>query len=208
MVDERLDRERHLQPYKNDLGIDDKTIGKNSIETVKTRVRQQAENNISDKLRDKYLRENNYKIDDVTERKIKQETDERVSKFMKDLEKEIDDKSIKDENLANDPSVIKGDRFDYSETIKADELKSTIEDLMKKHDANKRAEKGMEELREQMQKLQRIDRDYSDLEGNKDKSYLYKASTDIRSTNEKRSNLKNVLTSVTFRNIDIDGGRR
>ena len=208
MVDERLDRERHLQPYKNDLGIDDKTIGKNSIETVKTRVRQQAENNISDKLRDKYLRENNYKIDDVTERKIKQETDERVSKFMKDLEKEIDDKSIKDENLANDPSIIKGDRFDYSETIKADELKSTIEDLMKKHDANKRAEKGMEELREQMQKLQRIDREYADLEGNKDKSYLYKASTDIHSTNEKRSNLKNVLTSVTFRNIDIDGGRR
>ena len=208
MVDERLDRERHLQPYKDDLGIDDKTIGKNSIETVKTRVRQQATNNISDKLRDKYLRENNYKIDDVTERKIKQETDERVSKFMKDLEKEIDDKSIKDENLANDPSIIKGDRFDYSETIKADELKSTIEDLMKKHDANKRAEKGMEELREQMQKLQRIDREYADLEGNKDKSYLYKASTDIHSTNEKRSNLKNVLTSVTFRNIDIDGGRR
>lgn len=208
MVDERLDRERHLQPYKDDLGIDDKTIGKNSIETVKTRVRQQATNNISDKLRDKYLRENNYKIDDVTERKIKQETDERVSKFMKDLEKEIDDKSIKDENLANDPSIIKGDRFDYSETIKADELKSTIENLMKKHDANKRAEKGMEELREQMQKLQRIDREYADLEGNKDKSYLYKASTDIHSTNEKRSNLKNVLTSVTFRNIDIDGGRR
>ena len=79
---------------------------------------------------------------------------------------------------------------------------------MKKHDANKRAEKGMEELREQMQKLQRIDREYADLEGNKDKSYLYKASTDIHSTNEKRSNLKNVLTSVTFRNIDIDGGRR
>ena len=83
-----------------------------------------------------------------------------------------------------------------------------IEDIMKKHDANKKAEKGMEELKEQIQRLQRIDRDYANLESNKDKSYLYKASTGIHSTNQKRSNLKNVLTSVTFRNIDIDGGRR
>ena len=208
MVDERLDIEKNLQSYKASLGIDDKTIGKNSIETVKEKVRQQVRNNILDKLKEQYSIENNNEIDAITERKIEQETDERVSKFMKDLEQEIDDKTVKNENLVNDPSVIKDDRFDYSETIKADELKSTIEDIMKKHDANKKAEKGMEELKEQIQRLQRIDRDYANLESNKDKSYLYKASTGIHSTNQKRSNLKNVLTSVTFRNIDIDGGRR
>ena len=208
MVDERLDIEKNLQSYKASLGIDDKTIGKNSIETVKEKVRQQVRNNILDKLKEQYSIENNNEIDAITERKIEQETDERVSKFMKDLEQEIDDKTVKNENLVNDPSVIKDDRFDYSETIKADELKSTIEDIIKKHDANKKAEKGMEELKEQIQRLQRIDRDYANLESNKDKSYLYKASTGIHSTNQKRSNLKNVLTSVTFRNIDIDGGRR
>lgn len=208
MVDERLDIEKNLQSYKASLGIDDKTIEKNSIETVKEKVRQQVRNNILDKLKEQYSIENNNEIDAITERKIEQETDERVSKFMKDLEQEIDDKTVKNENLVNDPSVIKDDRFDYSETIKADELKSTIEDIMKKHDANKKAEKGMEELKEQIQRLQRIDRDYANLESNKDKSYLYKASTGIHSTNQKRSNLKNVLTSVTFRNIDIDGGRR
>ena len=208
MVDERLDIEKNLQSYKASLGIDDKTIGKNSIETVKEKVRQQVRNNILDKLKEQYSIEYNNEIDAITERKIEQETDERVSKFMKDLEQEIDDKTVKNENLVNDPSVIKDDRFDYSETIKADELKSTIEDIMKKHDANKKAEKGMEELKEQIQRLQRIDRDYANLESNKDKSYLYKASTGIHSTNQKRSNLKNVLTSVTFRNIDIDGGRR
>ena len=193
MVDERLDIEKNLQSYKASLGIDDKTIGKNSIETVKEKVRQQVRNNILDKLKEQYSIENNNEIDAITERKIEQETD---------------DKTVKNENLVNDPSVIKDDRFDYSETIKADELKSTIEDIMKKHDANKKAEKGMEELKEQIQRLQRIDRDYANLESNKDKSYLYKASTGIHSTNQKRSNLKNVLTSVTFRNIDIDGGRR
>ena len=79
---------------------------------------------------------------------------------------------------------------------------------MKKHNADKKAEDGMEELREQMQKLQRIDRNYANTEGNSGRSYLYKASTGIHSTGEKRSNLKTVLTSLTFRNIDIDGGRR
>ena len=73
----------------------------------------------------------------------------------------------------------------------------------------KKAEDGMEELREQMQRLQRIDRDYASVEGNKDKSYLYKASTDIRKEQEKHSNLKTVLSSLTYRNIDINnGGRR
>ena len=209
IVDERVDREQHLQRYKAELGIDDKTLGKNSIDTIKQKVENRVRDNISDKLRDKYAKENNNKIDSVTEVRIKQETEERVSEFMKDLDKEIDDKTVKDENLANDPSVIKGDRFDFSETIKADELKSTIEDMMKKHGAEKKAEDGMEELREQMQRLQRIDRDYASVEGNKDKSYLYKASTDIRKEQEKHSNLKTVLSSLTYRNIDINnGGRR
>lgn len=209
IVDERIDREKHLQPYKDELGIDDKTIGKNSINTVKRKVQQQVKNNISDKLREQYSRDNNYQpLDEVTKQKIAKETEMRVSKFMKDLDKEVDDRTDKDEKLANDPYVIKGDRFDFSETINADELKSTIEDLMKKHDANKRAEKGMEELREHIQKLQRIDREYANLESNKEGSYLYRTSTNIHAPNDEHSNLKNVLTSLTFRNIDIDGERR
>ena len=208
IVDKRVDREQHLQSYKDELGIDNKTIGKNSIETVKEQVKQRAKNNISDKIRDKYQRENNYEIDETTERKIKAETEERLSKFMKDLDKEINEKIEKHEELENDPSVIKGDRFDYSETIEADKLKSTIEDVMKKHDADKKVDDGMEELRDQMHKLQRIDRDYANSDANKDKTYLYKFGTDISSADESKTNLKNVLSSLTFRNIDIDGGRR
>ena len=127
---------------------------------------------------------------------------------MKDLDKEINEKIEKHEELENDPSVIKGDRFDYSETIEADKLKSTIEDVMKKHDADKKVDDGMEELRDQMHKLQRIDRDYANSDANKDKTYLYKFGTDISSADESKTNLKNVLSSLTFRNIDIDGGRR
>lgn len=208
IVDERVDREKHLQPYKDSLGIDEKTIGKNSIDTIKTKVKNSARNNISDKIREKYERENNYHIDEATEKKIKDETEERLAEFMKDLDKEIDDNTVKDESLANDPTVIKGDRFDYSETINADTLKSTIEDMMKKHDADKKVDDGMEELRDQMQRLQRIDREYANSDVNKDKTYLYRAGTDIRQADESKTNLKNVLSSLTFRNIDIDGGRR
>lgn len=208
MVDERVDREKHLQPYKDSLGIDEKSIGKNSIDTIKAKVKNSARNNISDKIREKYERENNYHIDEATEKKIKDETEERLAEFMKDLDKEIDDNTVKDESLANDPTVIKGDRFDYSETINADTLKSTIEDMMKKHDADKKVDDGMEELRDQMQRLQRIDREYAYSDANKDKTYLYRAGTDIRQADESKTNLKNVLSSLTFRNIDIDGGRR
>ncbi len=208
MVDERVDREKHLQPYKDSLGIDEKSIGKNSIDTIKAKVKNSARNNISDKIREKYERENNYHIDEATEQKIKDETEERLAEFMKDLDKEIDDNTVKDESLANEPTVIKGDRFDYSETINADTLKSTIEDMMKKHDADKKVDDGMEELREQMQRLQRIDREYANSKANKEKTYLYKFGTDIKSADESRTNLKNVLSSLTFRNIDIDGGRR
>lgn len=208
IVDERVDREKHLQPYKDSLGIDEKSIGKNSIDTIKTKVKNSARNNISDKIREKYERENNYHIDEATEKKIKDETEERLAEFMKDLDKEIDDNTVKDESLANDPTVIKGDRFDYSETINADTLKSTIEDMMKKHDADKKVDDGMEELRDQMQRLQRIDREYANSDVNKDKTYLYRAGTDIRQADESKTNLKNVLSSLTFRNIDIDGGRR
>ena len=208
MVDERVDREKHLQPYKDSLGIDEKSIRKNSIDTIKAKVKNSARNNISDKIREKYERENNYHIDEATEQKIKDETEERLAEFMKDLDKEIDDNTVKDESLANEPTVIKGDRFDYSETINADTLKSTIEDMMKKHDADKKVDDGMEELREQMQRLQRIDREYANSKANKEKTYLYKFGTDIKSADESRTNLKNVLSSLTFRNIDIDGGRR
>ena len=208
MVDERVDREKHLQPYKDSLGIDEKSIGKNSIDTIKAKVKNSARNNISDKIREKYERENNYHIDEATEQKIKDETEERLAEFMKDLDKEIDDNTVKDESLANEPTVIKGDRFDYSETINADTLKSTIEDMMKKHDADKKVDDGMEELRDEMQKLQRIDREYANSKANKEKTYLYKFGTDIKSADESRTNLKNVLSSLTFRNIDIDGGRR
>ena len=208
MVDEKLDREKHLQSYKDSLGIDEKSIGKNSIEAVKANVRHKVKDNISDKVREKYQKENNYHIDEATEEKIKQETEERVEKFMQDLEKEIDENTVKDESLANDPTVIKGDRFDYSETINADTLKSTIEDMMKKHDADKKVDDGMEELRDEMQKLQRIDREYANSKANKEKTYLYKLGTDVKSADESRTNLKNVLSSLTFRNIDINGGRR
>ena len=124
------------------------------------------------------------------------------------MDKEIDDNTVKDESLANEPTVIKGDRFDYSETINADTLKSTIEDMMKKHDADKKVDDGMEELRDEMQKLQRIDREYANSKANKEKTYLYKFGTDVKSADESRTNLKNVLSSLTFRNIDINGGRR
>ena len=208
IVDERVDREKHWQSYKDNLGIDDKTIGKNSIEIVKETIRHKARNNISDKLRYKYQKENNYHMEETTERKIKEETEERLSKFMQDLDKEIDKNTVKDEKLANDPTVVKDDRFDFSETINADTLKSTIEDIMKKHDVDKRAEDGMDELKEEMERLQRIDRNYANSKDNKSHTYLYKIGTDIRPANESKTNLKNVLSSLTFRNIDINGGRR
>ena len=208
MVDKKVDGEKGLKSYKEMFDIDEKSLGKNSIEAVKENVKHKVKNNISDKLRDKYQKENNYNIDEVTEAKIKKETEEKVEQFMQDLEKEIADNTVKDEKLANDPTVIKGSRFDYSETINADTLKSTIEDIMKKHNADKKVDDGMEEIRDEMQRLQRIDREYANSKANREKTYLYKAGTDIRKADESKTNLKNVLSSLTFRNIDIDGGRR
>lgn len=60
MVDDKVDREKHLQSYKDILGVDEKSIGKNSIEAVKVNVKNKAQHNISEKLREKYQKENNY----------------------------------------------------------------------------------------------------------------------------------------------------
>lgn len=208
LVDEKVDAESDMQAYKNSLGINDRALGIQSIDRVKESVREKARENIAEKIREQHNIKPEDKVDYLTEQKIQEETENRLSIFMKDLDKEIDKKVDKHEELENRTDIIKGDRLDYSRSIDSDKLKSTIEDMMKKHNADKKAEDGMEELREQMQKLQRIDRDYASTKGNPGRSYLYKASTDIRSQEEKRSNLKTVLTSLTFRNIDIDGGRR
>ena len=97
---------------------------------------------------------------------------------------------------------------DYSETINTDTLKSTIEDIMKRHNADKKVDDSMEELREEMHRLQRIDREYANSKDNKDHTYLYKTGPNVKVQPESRSNLKNVLSSLTFRNIDINGERR
>lgn len=208
LVDEKLDSESGMRAYKNSLGIKDTALGKESIEKVKESVREKARENIAEKIREQYNLRENDKADPLTEQRIEEETERRVSMFMRDLDKEIEEKADKHEELEDNPDIIKEEQIDFSRSIDSDKLKSTIEDMMKKHNADKKAEDGMEELREQMQKLQRIDRNYANTEGNSGRSYLYKASTGIHSTGEKRSNLKTVLTSLTFRNIDIDGGRR
>ena len=79
---------------------------------------------------------------------------------------------------------------------------------MKRHNADKRIDNRMEELRDEMHRLQRIDREYANLKDNKDHTYLYKAGPNVKVQPESRSNLKNVLSSLTFRNIDINGERR
>ena len=208
LVDKTVDADNSLRGYKAGLGFDERTIGKRSIEDVKEKVQQKARDNIAEKIREQYQTGSNNNLDASTERRIQEETDARVSMFMRDLEREIDDKTDKHAELANDPTILKGDKLDYSETINSDTLKSTIEDMMKRHDADKKVDDGMEELRDEMQKLQRIDREYANSKANKEKTYLYKFGTDIKSADESRTNLKNVLSSLTFRNIDINGGRR
>lgn len=181
-------------------------IGRHGIDSIKEQIRQKASNNISEKIRDKYKRSTSGDLDEATEQKIKEETEQRVSMFMRDLDKEISDKV---DTRDADPTVIRGGELDFSESIKADKLKSTIEDVMKKHNADKKAEEGMQELQEEMQRLQRIDRDYANSKANKEHTYLYRFGTDITSNNdlrdEKSSSLKNVLSSLTLRNIDING---
>ena len=206
LVDKTVDADNSLRGYKAGLGFDERTIGKRSIEEVKEKVQQKVRENIAEKIREQYQTGANEEAS--TERRIQQETDARVSMFMRDLEREIDDKTDKHAELANDPTILKGDKLDYSETINSDTLKSTIEDMMKRHDADKKVDDGMEELRDEMQKLQRIDREYANSKANKEKTYLYKFGTDVKSADESRTNLKNVLSSLTFRNIDINGGRR
>lgn len=208
LVDKTVDADNSLSGYKAGLGFDERTIGKRSIEDVKEKVQQKARDNIAEKIREQYQTGANNNLDASTERRIQQETDARVSMFMRDLEREIDDKTDKHAELANDPTILKGDKLDYSETINSDTLKSTIEDMMKRHDADKKVDDGMEELRDEMQKLQRIDREYANSKANKEKTYLYKFGTDVKPADESRTNLKNVLSSLTFRNIDINGGRR
>ena len=80
--------------------------------------------------------------------------------------------------------------------------------MLKRNYEDKKVVDGMEELRYEMQKLQRIDREYANSKANKEKTYLYKFGTDVKPADESRTNLKNVLSSLTFRNIDINGGRR
>ena len=208
LVDKTVDADNSLRGYKAGLGFDERTIGKRSIEDVKEKVQQKARDNIAEKIREQYQTGSNNNLDASTERRIQQETDARVSMFMRDLEREIDDKTDKHAELANDPTILKGDKLDYSETINSDTLKSTIEDMMKLHGVDKKVDDGMEELRDEMQKLQRIDRVYANSKENKEKTYLYKFGTDVKSADESRTNLKNVLSSLTFRNIDINGGRR
>ena len=208
LVDKTVDADNSLRGYKAGLGFDERTIGKRSIEDVKEKVQQKARDNIAEKIREQYQTGANNNLDASTERRIQQETDARVSMFMRDLEREIDDKTDKHAELANDPTILKGDKLDYSETINSDTLKSTIEDMMKLHGVDKKVDDGMEELRDEMQKLQRIDREYANSKANKEKTYLYKFGTDVKSADESRTNLKNVLSSLTFRNIDINGGRR
>ena len=206
LVDKTVDADNSLRGYKAGLGFDERTIGKRSIEEIKEKVQQKVRENIAEKIREQYQTGANEEAS--TERRIQQETDARVSMFMRDLEREIDDKTDKHAELANDPTILKGDKLDYSETINSDTLKSTIEDMMKRHDADKKVDDGMEELRYEMQKLQRIDREYANSKANKEKTYLYKFGTDVKPADESRTNLKNVLSSLTFRNIDINGGRR
>ena len=218
LVDKTLDRandDKQVQIYKAKNGISDNTVGTQSIELIKENIRQKAAQNIEEKIREQYQNNGtsvnnnatdsnrNAKFDEATEQKIKEETEQRVSMFMQDLDKEIDDKVKVEENLASDPTVIKGDKLDFSETINKDTLKSSIEDVMKKHNADKRAEEGMEQLREEMQKLQRIDRDYANDKNNKQHRYLYKFGSNLDKKKKNESNLKNVLSSLTFRNIDI-----
>ena len=117
LVDKTVDADNSLRGYKAGLGFDERTIGKRSIEDVKEKVQQKARDNIAEKIREQYQTGSNNNLDASTERRIQEETDARVSMFMRDLEREIDDKTDKHAELANDPTILKGDKLDYSETI-------------------------------------------------------------------------------------------
>lgn len=204
IVDSRIDKEDALSKYKASLGFDDRTINRRSIEEVKARVKQKARDNIAEKIREQY---GNSTSPDI-ERRIQDEVNIEFAMFSVDLDVEIDDKVETHEDLARTVNINTRPEHDYSETINTDTLKSTIEDIMKRHNADKKVDREMEELRDEMQRLQRIDREYANSKDNKDHTYLYKTGPNVKVQPESRSNLKNVLSSLTFRNIDINGERR
>lgn len=204
IVDSRIDKEDALSKYKANLGFDDRTINRNSIEEVKEKIKEKARENIAEKIREQY---GNSTSPDI-ERRIQDEVNIEFAMFSVDLDVEIDDKVETHEDLARTVNINTRPEHDYSETINTDTLKSTIEDIMKRHNADKKVDDSMEELREEMHRLQRIDREYANSKDNKDHTYLYKTGPNVKVQPESRSNLKNVLSSLTFRNIDINGERR
>ena len=94
--------------------------------------------------------------------------------FTDDLDMEIETKIETHKELFSDLTYNTNIETDFSETINTDTLKSTIEDIMKRHNADKKVDREMEELRDEMQRLQRIDREYANSKDNKDHTYLYK----------------------------------
>ena len=204
IVDNRIDKEDALSEYKASLGFDNRTVNRNSIEEVKEKIKEKARENLAEKIREQY---GNSTSPDI-ERRIQDEVDAKIARFSVDLDAGIDDKIETHEELARNVNVNTRPEHDFSETINTDTLKSTIEDIMKRHNADKRIDNRMEELRDEMHRLQRIDREYANLKDNKDHTYLYKAGPNVKVQPESRSNLKNVLSSLTFRNIDINGERR
>lgn len=205
IVDSRIDKEDSLSEYKASLGFDDRTINRRSIEEVKARVKQKARDNIAARIREAYGTNN---IDPNIDRRICEEVEARVAMFTDDLDMEIETKIETHKELFSDLTYNTNIETDFSETINTDTLKSTIEDIMKRHNADKKVDREMEELRDEMQRLQRIDREYANSKDNKDHTYLYKTGPNVKVQPESRSNLKNVLSSLTFRNIDINGERR
>lgn len=205
IVDDRIDKEDSLSEYKASLGFDDRTINRRSIEEVKARVKQKARDNIAARIREAYGINN---IDPNIDRRICEEVEARVAMFTDDLDMEIETKIETHKELFSDLTYNTNIETDFSETINTDTLKSTIEDIMKRHNADKKVDREMEELRDEMQRLQRIDREYANSKDNKDHTYLYKTGPNVKVQPESRSNLKNVLSSLTFRNIDINGERR
>lgn len=205
IVDDGSDKENALSDYKASLGFDDRTINRRSIEEVKAKIKQKARDNIAEKVRLIYGTNN---LDPNIDRRIYEEVEARVSMFTDDLDREIETKIETHKELFSDLTYNTNIETDFSETINTDTLKSTIEDIMKRHDADKRVDNRMEELREEMHRLQRIDREYANLKDNKDHTYLYKTGPNVKVQQESRSNLKNVLSSLTFRNIDINGEGR
>lgn len=205
VVDNRVDKEDALSEYKANLGFDNRTVNRNSIEEITEKVREKARKNIEEKIRERYGSNN---TNPNLERRIQDEVDAKLARFSVDLDAEINEKIEKHEELARNVNVNTRPEHDYSETINTDTLKSTIEDIMKRHNADKKIDNRMEALRDEMHKLQRIDREYANLKENKDHTYLYKTGPNVKIQPESRSNLKNVLSSLTFRNIDINGERR